>query len=268
MPNITVNGAKLYYEDTGKGKPIVFLHGYVGDTKDWENQVKLLSPKYRCLTIDQRGRGRGIAPKKPEDYKFELFIDDIYKWLQQLKIDKFVLNGHSLGGMISQGFTLAHPEMVVGLILAATSSGGVTASPAEVKHQEKLNELALTKGTVAAFDYDLENNPATKARYTKHQETLERMREKTRTTSPEGYVYVRASINNRPVYTERLGEIKCPTLAIVGNDDPLVAPMKVIASKIPNCDFVLVPNSGHGVMYEKPVEYNDALVKFLNKIKY
>ncbi len=80
MPYITVNGAKLYYEDTGKGKPIVFLHGYVGDIEDWRNQINLLSPKYRCLAIDQRGRGKGTAPKRPEDYKFSLFIDDIYQW--------------------------------------------------------------------------------------------------------------------------------------------------------------------------------------------
>lgn len=268
LPNITVNDAQLYYEDTGKGKPIVFLHGYVGDTQDWENQVKLLSPKYRCLALDQRGRGKGVAPKKPEDYNFPVFIDDVYQWLKQLKVDKFVLNGHSLGGMISQGFTLAHPQMVTALILAATSSGSGAVSAEDEKYRQKIAEIALSKGTVAAFDYDVENNPASKSRYTKHPEALPRMREKTRTTSAEGYVYVRMASNNRPVYTERLGEIKCPTMAIVGDDDPLVAPMKVIASKIPNCEFVLVKNSGHGVMYEQAGQYNDALVKFLNKVKY
>ncbi len=268
MPYVTVNGVKLFYEDTGKGKPIVFLHGYVGDSEDWANQVKLLSPKYRCLTLEQRGRGRAEAPNNPDAYKFDLLIDDVYQWVKQLKLDKFVLNGHSMGGMVSQGFVLAHPEMVTGLILAATSSGGGAPSAEEAKYRETLNEIARSKGTVAAFDYDVEHNAASKARYTIHPNTLPRMREKTRTTSVEGYIYARAANNNRPVYTDRLGEIKCPTLAIVGADDPLVAPMKVIASKIKNCDFVIVPDSGHGVMYEKPVEYNDALVKFLNKIKY
>jgi pimeloyl-ACP methyl ester carboxylesterase len=268
LPNITVNGVQLYFEDTGKGKPIVFLHGYVGDIEDWRNQIRLLSPQYRCLALDQRGRGKGVAPKKREDYTFDLFIDDVYRWLKQIKVEQFVLNGHSMGGMISQGFTLAHPEMVTGLVLAATSSGSGTPEAGEAKHREKLAEIALTQGTVAAFDYDLENNPGTKARYAKHPETLSRMREKTRTTSPEGYVYARGASNNRPVYTDRLGEIKCPTLAIVGDDDPLVAPMKVIAAKIPQCDFALVTNSGHGVMYEQPGQYNDALVKFVKKIKY
>ncbi len=268
MPYITVNGAKLYYEDTGKGKAIVFLHGYIGDTEDWVNQVKLLSPKYRCLTIDQRGRGKAEALKKPDDYSFNLFVDDIYQWFKQIKVERFVLNGHSLGGMVSQGFVLAHPEMVTGLVLAATSSSRVPVSPEDSKRQERLNELAMAKGTLAAFDYDYEHNPATKRRYSSHPEVLQRMREKTRTTSPEGYVYVRASINSRPSFTDKLSNVKCPTLAIVGSDDPLVESMKAIASKIPNCDFVIVPNSGHGVMYEKAAEYNEALVRFLSKIKY
>jgi len=269
LPYVTVNGARLYYEDTGKGKPIVFLHGYIGDTEDWANQVRLLSPKYRCLTIDQRGRGKAEALKHPEDYSLGLFVDDIYQWLKQIGVDRFVLNGHSLGGMISQGFVLAHPEMVAGLVLASTSSGPIPVSPDEREHRKRLNEVAMTQGTVAAFDYDYEHNPATKRRYSVHPETLERMREKTRTTSPEGYVYVRGALDNRPTFTERLGEIVCPTLAIVGSDDVgLVEPMKLIASKIPDCDFVLVPDSGHGVMYEKAAEYNDALVGFLSKIQY
>jgi len=147
MPNINVNGVRLNYEDTGKGKPVVFLHGYVGDTEDWVNQVKLLSHKYRCLTIDQRGRGKAEAPKRPEDYNFNLFIDDIYQWLKQIKVEKFVLNGHSMGGMISQRFVLAHPEMVTGLILAATSSGGIQISQEEIKLRANLNEIAMTQGT-------------------------------------------------------------------------------------------------------------------------
>lgn len=269
MPDITVNGAKLYYEDSGKGKPIVFLHGYVGDIEDFRAQITALSPKYRCLALDQRGRGKGVAPKKSEAYSYELFVDDVYKWLKQTKVEKFVLDGHSLGGMVAQGFTLTHPEMVEALILTDTSSGSVPVSPEEIKAREKLAELALTQGTVAAFNYDLANNPATKARYQKHPETLERMREKTRTTSPEGYVYVRRASSNRPSFTERLSEIKCPTIIFCGTDDTgFVEPSKVMASKIAGSELVWIQNAGHGVMYEKPAPYNDALLKFLNKIKY
>jgi pimeloyl-ACP methyl ester carboxylesterase len=100
-------------------------------------------------------------------------------------------------------------------------------------YRKRLDEIAMTLGTVAAFDYDLVNNPATRARYLKHPETFDRMREKTRTTSAEGYVFVRGAGQNRPVFTDRLSEIKCPTLLFCGTDDSgLVEPMKVMASKL------------------------------------
>lgn len=269
MPNVTVNGAKLYYEDTGEGKPIVFLHGYVGDIEDWRAQINFFSKKYRCLALDQRGRGKGVAPKTPDKYTYDLFVDDVYKWLKKIKVDKFVLDGHSLGGMITQGFYFAHPEMIEALVLTDTSSGSSAVSEQEKKYREKLNAIALTLGTVAAFDYDYANNPATKARYTKHPETWDRMREKTRTTSPEGYVYVWMGNQNRPVFTDRLPQIKVPTQIYCGTDDTgLIEPSKLMASKIPNSEFVWIQDSGHGVMYEQPGQYNEALSKFLKKIKY
>jgi 3-oxoadipate enol-lactonase len=239
MPDIVVNGVKLFYEDKGQGKPIVFLHGYVGDIEDWRAQINYFSPKYRCLALDQRGRGKGEAPKTKEEYSFTLFVDDVYKWVRKLKVEKFVLVGHSLGGMIAQGFVLAHPEMVEALVLTDTSSGSMSVRADNPDQHKRLNEIALTLGTVAAFDYDLVNNPATKARYMKHPETFDRMREKTRTTSAEGYVFVREAGQDRPVFTERLSEIKCPTLLFCGTDDT-------------------------GLV----VRYNDALAKFLEKIKY
>jgi 3-oxoadipate enol-lactonase len=267
MPEIVVNKANLFYEDTGKGKPVVFLHGYVGDIEDWRAQINHFSPEYRCLALDQRGRGKGIAPKTKEEYSFDLFVDDIFKWVVKLRVEKFVLVGHSLGGMIAQGFVFAHPEMVGALVLTDTSSGLMSVRN-DTEHQKRLNEIALTLGTVAAFDYDLVNNSATRARYMKHPETFDRMREKTRTTSPEGYVFVRGAGSGRPVFTDRLPEIKCPVLLFCGTDDTgLVEPMKVMASKLKS-ELVWIKDAGHGVMYEKPSQYNEALEKFLKKIKY
>jgi proline-specific peptidase len=269
LPSITVNGANPYYEDTGEGKPIVFLHGYVGDIEDWRAQINYFSKKYRCLALDQRGRGKGVAPKTQDKYTFDLFVDDVYKWLKKLNIDKFVLDGHSLGGMVSQGFILAHSEMVEALVLTDTASGSFPSSPEMQKCRDKLHEIAFSLGPVAAFDYDYANTQATKDRYTKHPETWDRMREKTRTTSPEGYCYVWGAMQNREDFTPRLSEIKVPTLIYCGTDDVgLIDASKVLQSKIAGSELVWIKDAGHGVMYEKPAPYNEALEKFLKKIKY
>jgi pimeloyl-ACP methyl ester carboxylesterase len=169
--------------------------------------------------------------------------------------------------MIAQGFTFTHPEMVRALVLTDTSSGSMNAR-GNIEYQKRLYEIAMTLGTVAAFDYDLINNPETRTRYTKHPETFDRMREKTRATSPEGYVFVRGAGMQRPIFTDRLPEISCPTLLVCGTDDTnFISPMEIMALKL-KTDLIWIKDAGHGVMYEKPSEYNKALEEFIRKIQY
>jgi proline-specific peptidase len=263
----TVNGIKLYYEVTGKNKALVMLHGYVGDIEDFRNQINYFSPNYKIYALDQRGRGKSEAPKNPTDYSMKLFVDDVYQWLKLLKVQKFCLVGHSLGGMVSLEFALAHQDMLSCLILTDTSSGSQAPTLEETAHLEKVFEVARTKGTGSAFEYDLANSPATKARYQKHPETLDRMRKKTLSTPVDGYINVRlASMNRKPV-TDRLNEIKVPTLIVYGGDDtPFISASKVLKEGIPNLELVMIPNVGHGPMYEDPNKYNEAISKFLNRV--
>ncbi len=267
MPMVTANGVKLYYEATGKGKDIVMLHGYVGDIDDFRNQINYFSKDYRILTLDQRGRGKSESPKSPADYSMKIFVDDVFRWLKSLKVEKFCLVGHSLGGMVSLEFALAHQDMLSCLVLTDTSSGSVAPAPSEAAHREKVFEVARTKGTGAAFDYDLANSPATKARYQKHPETLDRMRKKTIATPVDGYINVRLASMNRMPITDRLAEIKIPTLIVYGGDDtPFINASKVLKEGIPNSELVMIPNVGHGPMYEDQARYNEALSKFLKRV--
>ena len=64
MPTANVNGVNLNYEVAGEGKAIVFLHGYTGSSQDWTNQVPILAPNYRVITLDQRGHGKSAAPAR------------------------------------------------------------------------------------------------------------------------------------------------------------------------------------------------------------
>ncbi len=267
MSTVIVNGVKLYYEVSGKGKDIVMLHGRVGDIEDFRNQITYFSPNYRIYALDQRGRGKSEAPKQLKDYSMKLFVDDVYQWLKSLKVQKFCLVGHSLGGSVSLEFALAHQDMPSALVLTDTSIGSLAPSPEEAAYWDKVFEVARTKGTCAAFDYDLANRPATKARYDKHPETLDRMRKKTITTPVDGYINVRLASMNRVPVTNRLSEIKVPTLIIYGGDDTsLISASKVLKDGIPNSELVMIPNVGHGPIYEDANKYNEAMAKFLKRV--
>ncbi len=224
-----------------------------------------LAPDFRGVALDQRGHGDTYRPSG--GYAGEDFADDLEAFLDKLGVQKCVLVGHSLGGMVSLEFALAHQDMLSCLILTDTSSGSQAPTLEETAHCEKFFEVARTKGTGAAFEYDLANSPATHARYQKHPETLDRMRKKTLSTPVDGYINVLlASMNRKPV-TDRLSEIKVPTLIVYGGDDtPFISASKVLKEGIPNLELVMIPNVGHGPMYEDPNKYNEALSKFLNRV--
>lgn len=270
MPIANINSVKLNYEVSGQGKDIVLLHGYVGDIEDWRNQIALLSPEYRVSILDQRGRGKSEAPENEDAYSIGIFVEDVYQWMKLVKIEECCLTGHSLGGMVSLAFTLAHPEMVRALVLADTSSEKTTVPPEMTRFRETVNKIALTEGMGAAFDYDLANNPASKGRYQKHPQTLARMRAKTQTTPAYGYVNIWKALRNRESVTGRLSEISVPTLIIYAEDDlPFaISGAKVMHQEIASSELVMIKNSGHGSMYEKPEEFNEILTKFLNRIKW
>jgi 3-oxoadipate enol-lactonase len=269
MPRVTVNDVTLHYEDVGVGKPIVILHGYVGDGEDWRPQIDLLSANYRCIAIDQRGRGKAEAPRRSAQYSVNIFTDDICRVMKRLELEKVLLMGHSLGGSIACQLVTSHPEMVSALVLADTRSESGPVSPEAQAYFDKLADLAMKEGTVAAFDWDVANNPATQARYRLHPETMAYMREKTRTTSREGYVYVRDAINAWGGVTEKLGAIAVPTLVVCGEDDaPFIEDAKELHRRIRGSDLVWITHAGHGSMYERPEDFNDAVSKFLAKINY
>ena len=81
MPFELINGVSLHYEDAGKGAAILFLHGYTGSTKDWDNQVSLLSSRYRVIALDHRGHGMSSSPHKEEEYSIPISSHDVYKLL-------------------------------------------------------------------------------------------------------------------------------------------------------------------------------------------
>jgi len=246
------------------------LHGYVGDIKDWRNQIDLLSTKYRVSVLDQRGRGHSEAPEDESAYSLDIFLDDVYQWMRLLDIEECCLMGHSLGGIVSLALTLKYPEMVKALVLANTISEKMTLTPVMIRLKEIVNGIAITQGTGAAFDYDLINNPATKERYNKHPETLARMREKTYNTPVYGYINAWKALCRREPLTDRLNELSVPTLIIYAEDDlpHVITGSKLMHQKISGSKLVMVNNSGHGSMYEKPQEFKEILNEFLVSINW
>jgi pimeloyl-ACP methyl ester carboxylesterase len=108
----------LYVEDGGTGDiPVVFLHSFGGSTEHWNNQREHLETTRRVVAFDFRGNGRS-DPAAENRYNPEALADDLAAVADSLKLERFVLVGHSMGGAVAVAYTAAHRERVAGLVLA------------------------------------------------------------------------------------------------------------------------------------------------------
>lgn len=269
MPVTNINGVNLNYEVAGQGKTVGFLHGYTGSSQDWTNQVPLLSPKYRVITPDQRGHGKSAVPLREEDYSMQIFRDDVFTLLKKLNVSQCCLAGHSLGGFIALEFALAYPDMVAALVLVDTSSGEFERALGYAELRQNLDELARSRGMEAAFEYEAANNPVRVERFQKHPELKEITRQKMLMTSVDGYVFVSKAMGKWQSVTARLADIKVPTLIYWGDEDtPFTKAVQTLKDGIAGSELVTVKGAGHNPHEEAPDVFNEALLKFLNRIKW
>ena len=119
MPSVQTGDIETYYEITGEGEPIVFVHGAGGSHDNWHPQVKHLSDRFKVVTYDVRGHGRSSGSDRK--YSCALFADDLHNLLVALEIEKPVVCGLSLGGMTAQEYAVKYQSNLAGLILADTA---------------------------------------------------------------------------------------------------------------------------------------------------
>jgi len=267
MPTANINGVDLNYEIHGQGEAVVLLHGYTGSTQDWANQILVLVPKYKVVALDHRGHGKSAAPSREEEYSVPILASDVFTLLKILNINKCCLAGHSLGGFTALQFALEQPDMLAALVLVDTASGRFATVPNYAQLRQKLDELARTQGMAAAFEYDAANNPQRIERFQRHPELREIWRQKVLATSVDGYIYMSRAIGKWPPVTSRLAEIKAPTLIYWGDEDsPFTEAVQILKRGIADSELVTVKGVGHSPHEEAPDVFNEALLKFLNRI--
>jgi 3-oxoadipate enol-lactonase len=253
-----VNGTKLYYETTGKGPAVVLIHGGLVDSRLWDEQMRPLSKRFRVVRYDLRGFGRSAAATESFSH-----LEDLRGLLDFLKIEKATLVGLSLGGVIAADFALEHPERVERLVLVGAGlRGDKQPPPADAaralevvsRGPEAFADATMTRALYAAV------RPGSAAHTRLRRMLLDNF--KTISTPRPGFVKY-----PEPPTAERLGDIKAPTLVVIGGEDApnLKNIADTLASQIPGARKVTIPGSSHHPPVERPKELNRALLDFLSK---
>lgn len=123
MPYAASKNARLYYEDTGRGTPIVFVHEFSGDLRSWEDQVRHFSRRYRCIAFNARGYPPSDVPQSWTKYSQAIATDDIVAVMRHLDLRKAHIIGCSMGAASTLHFGLRYPRMARSLTLIGAGSG-------------------------------------------------------------------------------------------------------------------------------------------------
>jgi len=118
MPYAPSGAVKLYYEEAGKGRPIVFVHEFGSDLREWETQLRWFSREYRCIAFDARGYTPSDVPEQDSDYGYQHATDDIAAVMRHLGVAKAHVVGRSMGAYAALCFGLKYPAMASALVLA------------------------------------------------------------------------------------------------------------------------------------------------------
>ena len=260
-----INGLSVFLEGSSKNKSIIFVHGFPYDHTMWKAQVDVLDEKYFCVTYDIRGLGESLVGDG--QYTMESFVDDLEKIIDELKLDKPVLCGLSMGGYISFRALERMEEKFSAVILCDTRSEsdnneGKLKRAAAIK---RINTEGLT-----LFAKDFVTNCYGDHYKKNHKDDFEKRIAKSSTFDPSGVKGSLLAMLGRNDTTEYLNKIKIPALVICGEFDALTPPavMKPLVEKIEDAELIIIKNSGHMSPIENPKEVNEAIKKFLAKSHY
>lgn len=256
-----VNEIQLAYTDAGLGMPVVLLHGYPFNRTLWTEQVSALGNRYRVITPDLRGLGESEAVAGAAT--MDRMAQDVAVLLDQLEISRAVVGGLSMGGYVALAFYKQFPSRVRALILADTRAQADNEEGKQKRYQQA--EKALAEGMAGIADSMLPKllTPET---VSKRPEVVKRVRDMMLKTKPEGAAGALMGMAERDDQTALLAQITCPTLILVGREDPItpVVDSEKMQRALAGSRLVVIENASHVSNLERTEQFNEELVRFLN----
>ena len=272
MPHVTAeDGVKLYYEETGHGLPIVFVHEFAGDWRSWEPQMRHFSRRYRCITYAARGFPPSDVPEDPRHYSQERARDDIRSVLDGLGLGTAHVVGLSMGGFAALHFGFTYPERARSLVIAGCGYGAEPEKRRQFAEEAELaakrfEELGMTE---AGASYALgptrvqfqQNDPRG---WTEFRDQLLEHSAQGSANTLRGVQAARPSLYE---LIEEMRRITAPTLILTGDEDwPCLEPGILLKREIATAALAVIPNAGHTINLETPADFNRLVADFLHAV--
>lgn len=255
---ISTNGIELNCVIEGEGPWLTMSHSLACNLSMWDPQMQVLTKHYKVLRFDTRGHGASSAPAGA--YTLEQMADDVHGLFAELGIKRTHWAGLSMGGMIGETYALKYPGVFQSMVLADTTSR--RPSNAAQMWGDRIR-TAREQGMEALVDSTLERwftAPYRKA----HPDVMARIGDDIRNTPVAGFAGCCEAIAKIDVL-DRLKEIDCPALVMVGDQDHGTPPemARQIHANLRGSDLLIIPDAAHLSNVEQSEVFNRALTEFL-----
>lgn len=269
MPHATTDdGVKLYYEETGGGTPLVFVHEYAGDYRSWEPQMRFFGRYYRCIAFNARGFPPSDVPEDPEKYSQARARDDIRAIVDQLQIDRAHVCGLSMGGFAALHFAMAYADRTRSVLVGGCGYGAEPVKREQFRKETHATAAQLEKEGMQEVAKRYALGPTRVQFQNKSPRGWREFAEQLAEHSTRGSALTMRGVQGRRPSLWELEEdmrrIRVPTLIVTGDeDDPCLEPALLMKRAIPTSGLVIMPCAGHTVNLEDPEEFNRILFNFL-----
>ena len=272
MPHLTADdGTRLYYEETGSGVPIVFVHEFAGDYRSWENQIRHFSRNYRCIAYNARGYPPSDVPDDVERYSQDRARDDIRAVLDALRIDRAHIVGLSMGGFATLHFGFTYPQRARSLTIAGCGYGASPDKRAQFAAETETAAARFESVSMAEAAASYAQAPSRVQLQNKDPRGFREFVDQLAQHSGIGSALTMRGVQKRRPslfdLVDRIKTIAAPTLIMTGDEDfPCLEPALLLKRTIMTSALVVLPNCGHAINLEEPDLFNRQLGDFLHSV--
>lgn len=270
MPTVETNGIETYYEDYGDGQPIIMLHGATADHQVWAEQLQPLTEDYRLLLYDLRGHGK-TGGSTHDRYTVDMYVDDLAAFIHALDLNRPVVLGHSMGGMVGYAFADEYSESLSALITV----GAMT--PERFSTKER-----VFMGTMTRVVYPLMGNERIQTAFMwsfkklfgddamVEMDELQELRDAHACDDPDLSASERAKI--MAAVRDYFGSswswqiTETPSLLLYGENEPFVeSHANYLKTQLAECQTAEIPDASHNAHAEAPEFIHTQIREFLDE---
>jgi pimeloyl-ACP methyl ester carboxylesterase len=272
MPFATTDdGVRLYYETTGSGTPLIFVHEYAGDYRSWEPQVRHFGQRYLAITYNARGYPPSDVPDDVAAYSQNRAADDIAAVLDDLAIDQAHVVGLSMGSFATLHFGFRHPDRARSLTLAGCGYGAEPGQRDQFRAEAEAIARSIDEEGMEAFAARYALGPTRVQLQNKdprgHEEFHRMLAEHSAVGSRNTQLGVQRERPSLYELTEQMESLNLPTLVLTGDEDwPCLQPALLLKQTIPAAALAVLVNCGHAINLEDPGGFNRHLESFLAQV--